>query len=169
MCGQRWCWNSPWAALFVEHICGCCFMLVMFYSLWPHGFKHTRLPCPSPSPGVCSNSRPLSQWCSPTISSSATPFSCPQSFPASGSFPVSQFFASGRHSIGTSASASVLLMNIQGWFPLGLTGLISLQSKGLSRVFPSAAVWKHQFSDAQSFLWSSSDHWVLVKLVSHQP
>ena len=102
---------------------------VLSSSLWPHGLQHTTLPCPSVSPGVCSNSCPLSQWCHPTILLSVTPFSsCLQSFPASGSFPVSWLFASSGQSIGTSALASVLPMNIQGWFPLGLTGLISLQS-----------------------------------------
>ena len=105
-------------------------------SLRPHGLQHARPPCPSLSPGVCSNSRPLSQWCHPTISSSVIPFSSRlQSFPASGSFPVSQLFTSGGHSIRASASASVLPMVIQDWFLLGLTGLISFQSKGLSRVF----------------------------------
>ena len=95
-------------------------------SLWPHGLQHTRPPCPSLTPGVYSNSCPLSQWCHPTISSFVAPFfSCPQSFPASGSFPVSWLFASGGQSIGALASASVLPMNIQGWFPLGLTDLIS--------------------------------------------
>ena len=100
-------------------------------SVQPHGLKHSRLPCPSQSPGACSNSCPLSWWCHPTISSSVTPFSsCFQSFPASGSFPMSQLFTSGGQSVGASASASVLnSMNIQGWFPLGLTGLISLLSK----------------------------------------
>jgi len=103
-------------------------------SLWPHGLQHTRLPCPSPTPGAYSNSCPLSRWCHPTISSSVIPFSSRlQSFLASGSFPMSQFFASGDQSIGVSASASVLPMNIQDWFPLGLTALISLLSKGLSR------------------------------------
>ena len=97
---------------------------VVSYSLQPHGLQHTRLPCPSPSPGVCSNSCPLSQWCHPTIWSSVVPFSfCFQSFPASGSFPMSRLFASDGQSIGASASASALPMNIQGWFPLGLTGL----------------------------------------------
>ena len=105
--------------------------------------------------GVCSNSCPLSWWCNLTISSSVTPFSCPQSFPASGSFPVSWLFASGGQSID--ASASVLPMNIQGWFPLGLTSLISLLSKGLSRVFSNTTVWKHQFFSAHPSLWSSSD------------
>ena len=100
-------------------------------SLWPHGLQYSRLPCPSVSPGVCSNSCPLSQWCYVTISSStATPFFCLQSFPALGSFPVSWLFTSGGQSIGVSASGSVLPMNIQDWFPLGLTGLISWQSKG---------------------------------------
>ena len=113
-------------------------------SLQLHGLQHARLPCLSVSPGVCSDSCPLSQWCYPTISSSLAPFSsCPQSFPASESFPMSQFFTSGGQSIG--ASASVLPINIQDWFPLGLTGLISFQSKRLSRVFPSTTVWKHQF------------------------
>ena len=104
-------------------------------SLQLYGLQHTRLPYPSPTPGACSNSCPLNLWCYPTISSSVIPFSCLQSFPASGSFPMSQFFPSGGQSIGVSASASVLPMNIQDWFPLGLTGLISLQSKGLSKVF----------------------------------
>ena len=109
---------------------------------------------PLPSPGACSNSCPLSQRCHPTIWSSVVPFSsCLQSFPTSWSFLMSQFFTSGGQSIGFSASASVLSMNIQGWFPLGLTGLISLQSKGLSRV--SSTVQKHQFFDVQSSLWSN--------------
>ena len=112
---------------------------VMSDSLWPHGLQHARPPCPSPTPGVHPNSCPLSHWCHPTISSSVIPFSsCPQSFPASGSFQVSQFFASGGQSIEVSASASVLPMNIQDWSPLGWTGWISLQSKGLSRVFPNS-------------------------------
>ena len=108
-------------------------------SLWPHGLQHARLPCPLPSPGACSNSCPFSQWYHPTISSSVSPFSyCLQSFLAF--FPMSPFFASGGQSIEVSASASVLSMNIQDWLPLGLTGLISLQSKGLSRVFSSTTV-----------------------------
>ena len=112
---------------------------VMSDSLWPHGLQHARPPCPSPTPGVHPNSCPLSHWCHPTISSSVIPFSsCPQSFPASGSFQVSQFFASGGQSIEVSASASVLPMNIQDWSPLGWTGWISLQPKGLSRVFPNS-------------------------------
>ena len=131
--------------------------LVMSNSSWPHGLQHARLPCPSLSPGVCSNSCPLSQWCHPTISSSVIPFSsCLQSFPASGAFQMSQFFTSGGQSIGVSASASVLPMNIQDWFPLELTDLISLQSKGLSRVFSSTTVRRHEFLGAQSFLLSSS-------------
>ena len=123
-------------------------------SLWPHGSQHTRLPCPSLSPRVCSNSRALSQWCHPTISSSVTPFSYPQSFRASGSFPMSRVFASGGHSIGVSASASVLPMNIQDWFLLGLTGLISFRSKELSSIFSRITVQKYQFFNAQPFLWS---------------
>ena len=126
-------------------------------SLQPHGLLHTGLPCPSLFPRVCSNSCPLSLWCHPTISSSVAPFSsCPQSFPASGSFPVSQFFTSGGQSTGASASASVLPVNIQDSFPFWLTGLISLQSRGLSRVFSSTTVRKHQFFGAYPSLWSNS-------------
>ena len=114
---------------------------VMSDSLWPHGLQHAKPPCPSPTPGVYSNSCPLSWWCHPTILSSLVLFSfCLQSFPASGSFQMSWFFTSGGQSIGVSASTSVLPMNIQDWFPLGLTGLISLQSKGLSRVFSNTTV-----------------------------
>ena len=136
-------------------------------SLQPHGLQHSRLPCPSPTPGACSNSCPLSQWCHLTISSSVTPFSSRfQSFPASGSFPMSQFFASGGQSIGVSASASVLPRNIQDWFPLGLTGWISLPSKGFSRVFFNTTVQKHQFFSAQPSLWSNSHiyTWPLEKV-----
>ena len=119
-------------------------------SLWPHGLQHARLPCPSPTPRTYSNSCPSSRWCHPTISSSVIPFSsCLQSFPASGSFPMSQFFASGAQSIGASASASVLPTNVQDWYPLGLTGWISLQSKGLSRVFSNTTVQNHQFFGTQ--------------------
>ena len=122
---------------------------VVSNSLPPHGRQHTSLSCPLLFPRVSSNSCPLSQQCHPTISSSVAPFSsCLQSFPASGSFTMSQFFISGGQSIGASASASVLPMNIQGWFPLGFTGWISLLSKGLSRVFSSTTVWKHQFFGA---------------------
>ena len=108
---------------------------VMSNSLWPHGLQHARLPCPSTTPGACSNLCPLSRWCHPTIPSSVIPFSCLESFPPSRSFPMSQFYASGGQNIGVSASASVLPMNIQDWFPLGLTGLLSLQSKGLWKCF----------------------------------
>ena len=114
-------------------------------SLWPHGLQHTRPPCSSPTPRAYSNTCPLSRWCHPTISSSVVPFSsCLQSFPASGSFPMSQLFAWGGQSnrVSASASASVFPMNIQDWFPLGWTGLISLQSKGLSRVFSYSTVQK---------------------------
>ena len=113
-------------------------------SLWPHRLQHTRLPCPSPTPRACSNSCPLSWWCHPNISSSVVPFSsCPQSFPASGSFPMSQFFSSGGQSIGVSASASVLPMNIWDRFPLGLTGLISLQSSLLQHHSLKASILQH--------------------------
>ena len=119
-------------------------------SLQPHGWQHARPPCPSPTPGVYSNPCPLSQWCHPTISSSVIPFSsCLQSFPASGSFQMSQLFASGGQNVGVSASTSVLPMNTQDWFPLGWTGWISLQSKGLSRVFSNTTVQKYQFFGAQ--------------------
>ena len=137
---------------------------VMSNSLWPHGLQHARLPCPSPFPGVCSNSCPLNQWCHPTISSSVIPFSsCLQSFPASGSFPMSQLFAPGGQRIGVSASASVLPMNISDWFSLGWTDCITLLSKGLSRVFSSTTVRKHQFFGSQPFhclaLTSKHDYW----------
>ena len=119
--------------------------------------QHARLPRPSPTPGAYSNSYSSSQWCHPTISSLVVPFStCLQSFPASGSFPMSQFFTSGGQSIGVSASASIFPMNIQDWFPLGLTGLISLQSKGLSKVFSITTVQKHQFFSTQLSLWPYS-------------
>ena len=132
----------------------------------PHGLQLTRPPCPSPTPGVCWNSCPLSQWCQPTISSSVFPFSsCLQSFPASGSFTMSQFFPSGGQSIGVSASISVLPMNIQDWFPLGLSDWISLQSKGLSRVFYNTTVQKHQFFRTQLSSQSNSriHTWLLEK------
>ena len=128
-------------------------------SLRPHGLQHARLPFPSPTPETCSNSCPLSQWCHPTISSSVIPFSsCLQSFQESGSSPRSQFFTSGHQSIGVSASASVLPMNIHDWFPWGLIGLISLLSKGLSRLFSNTTVQKHQFFSAQLSLWSQLSH-----------
>ena len=123
---------------------------VVSHSLRPHGLQHTRPPCPPPTFRVHSNSYPLSWWCHPTISSSVVPFSSyMQSCPPSGSFPVSQFFASGGQSIGVSASASVLPMNIQDWFPLGWTGWTSLQYKGLWRVFSNTTVQKHQFFSTQ--------------------
>ena len=131
-----------------------------------HGLQHSRLPCPSLSPWVYSNSCPLSRWCYPTNSSSVIPFSfCLQSFPASGSFPMSQFFTTGGQSIGASASASVLPVNIQGWFPLRWAGLISLLTKGLSRVFSNTTVQKHHFLGAQPSLWSNSHihTWLLEK------
>ena len=118
-------------------------------SLQPHGLQHARPPCPSPTPGTYSNSCPLSRWCYPTISSSVIPFFCLQFFPASESFPMSQFLPSGGQSIRVSASTSVLPVNIQDWFPLGRTGWISLQSKGLSRVFSNTTVQKHRFFGAQ--------------------
>ena len=119
-------------------------------SLRPHEPPHARPPCPSPTAGVHPNPCPLSQWCHPTISSSVIPLSsCPQSFPASGSFPMSQLFASGGQSVGVSASTSVLPMTIQDWFPLGLTSWIFLQAKGLARVFSNTTVKKHQFFSAQ--------------------
>ena len=137
---------------------------VMSDSLQPHEPQHARTPCRSPIPGVYANPCPLSQWCHPTISSTVIPFSsCLQSFPASGSFPMSQLFTSGGQSIGVSASASVLPMNTEDWSPLGWTGWISLQSKGLSRVFSNTIVQNHQFFGL-SFLYSPTltsihDHW----------
>ena len=123
-------------------------------SLWPHGLQHSSLPCPLPTPGAYSNSCPLCRWCHPIISSSVVPFSfCLQSFPASGSFQMSQLFALGGQNIGVSASASVLPMNTQDWFPLRGTGWISLQSKGLSRIFSKTTVQKHQFFGTQFSLY----------------
>ena len=131
-------------------------------SLQSHGL-HTRLPCPSPNPGVCSNSCPPSRWCHPTIASSVIPFSCLQPFPASGSFPMSQFFASGGQSIGVSASTSVLLMNIQDWFPLQWTGWISLRSRDSQDSSPTSQ-FKSINSSVLSLLYSSTlismyDYW----------
>ena len=124
--------------------------LVVSNSLRPHEPEYTGPPCPSPTPGVYPNSCPLSQWCYPTISSSVIPFSSrPESFPASGSFQMSQLFASGGQSIGVSASTSVLLMNTQDWPPLGWTDWISLQSKGLSRILSNTTVEMHQFFSTQ--------------------
>ena len=165
-----WCW--PWSLVKVISarflhckvtLSLCCLFFshsVLSDSLRPHGLQHARLPCPSLSPGACLNSCPLSQWCHPTISSSVI---CPQFFSPSGSFPMSWLFPSGGQSIG--ASASVLPMNIQGWFPLGLIGLISLQPKVLSRVFSSITVQKHQFFGVHPCLWSNSHicQWLLEK------
>ena len=125
-------------------------------SLRSHGLQHARFPRPSLSPGACSNSCPLSWWGHPTISSSVVPFSCPQSCTASRSFPMNWLFAWGGQSIGASVSPLVLPMNIQGWFPLGGTCWISLQSKGLSRGFSNTTVQKHQFFSTQLSLWSNS-------------
>ena len=126
-------------------------------SLWPHELQHAKPPCPSLTPGVHPDSCPTSQWCHPAISSSVIPFSsCPQSFPASGSFPVSQLSASGGPSIGLSASTSIPPMNTQDWSPLGWTGWISLLSKRLSRVFSNTTVRKHQFFSAQLSSYSNS-------------
>ena len=139
----------------------------MSNSLRPHEMQHTRLPCHSLFPRVCANSCLLNWWCHPPISSSVIPFSsCLQSFPTSGSFPVSQLFALGGKNIG--ALTLVLPMNIQGWFPLGLTGLISLQSKGLSRILSNTIVQKHQFFTTQLSLWSSSHihTWLLEKTIA---
>ena len=138
---------------------------VMSDSLWPYGLQHAWLPWPS-TPGACSDSCPLRQWCHPTFSPSVIPFSsCLLSFQASRSFLMSQFFPSGGQSIGASASASVLPINIQDWFPLGLTHLISWQSIGLSRVFSNTTVQKHQFSGTQPSLLSNSHihTWLLEK------
>ena len=133
-------------------------------SLRPHGRQHASPPCPSPTSKACSNSCPLSRWCYPAISSSVVPFlSCFQPFPVSRSFPMSELFISGGQSIGVSVSVSILLMNIH-WFPLGWTGLISLQSKGLSRVFSNTTVQKHQFFGAQP---SSQSHIHTCMYVSH--
>ena len=135
-------------------------------SLWPHEPQYTRPPCPSPTPGVHPNPCPLCWWCHPAISSSVIPFSsCPQSLPASGSFPMSQLSTSGGQSIGVSASALVLPMNTQDWSPLGWTGWIFLQSKGLSRVFSNTTVQKHQFFGAQLSSQSNSHihTWLLEK------
>ena len=139
---------------------------VMSDSLWPHGLQHTRLPCRSPTLGACSDSCPSSWWCHPTISSSFVPFSsCLRSFPVSGSFPMSRFFASGGQSIRVSASAWVPPVSIQDWFPLGWTSWISLHSQGLSRVFSNTTVQKHQFFSAQPSSQSNSHihTWLLEK------
>ena len=164
VCVYMYSWLTCIAEIDTTVQSNCC--SVVSDSLRPQGLPHTRVSCPSLSPGVCSDSHPLSWWCHPIISSSVGPFSsCLQSFPALGSFPVSWLFASDGQSSRTSASASILPMNIQGWFPLGLTGLIFLQSKGLSRVFFSTIMRKHQFLGAQPSLWSNSHvgTWLLEK------
>ena len=163
--GRWWLqpWNykmlAPWKKSYdqpssVQFSC-----LVMSNSLWPHELQHARPPCPSPTPGVYPNPCPLSQWCHPTISSSVVPFSSyPQSFPASGSFQMSQLFTSSGQRIWVSASASVLPMNTQDWSALGWTGWISLQSKGLSRVFSNTTGQKHQFGTQPSSQSNSHIH-----------
>ena len=155
-CGCRFRWRCRCG---YSYWCRCrCRCLVQFShsivsdSLQPHGLQHARPPCPLLTSGVYSNSCPLNLWCHPTISSSVILFSCLWSFLASGSFQMSQFFKSGDQSIGVSASASVLPLNIQDWFPLGWTGCISLQAKGHSRVFSNTTVQKRQFFGAQLFL-----------------
>ena len=142
---------SMWKHSSVQFSCS-----VVSDSLWLLGLHYTRLLCPSPTPGAYLNSWSLSQWCHPTILSSVIPFTPLQSFPASGSFPMSQLFESSGQSIGASASASVLPVNIQGWCPLRLAGLISLQYKGLSRVSSSTTIQKLKFFGLQSSLWSNS-------------
>ena len=173
--GVKW-WSMHWVRVhcFLEHRFLAVLSLlfsrsVVFNSLRPHGVQRARFPCPSPSPGVCSNSCPSSRWCHPTISLSVIPFSFYlQSFLSSGSFLMSQLFTSGGQSIGISALASVFAMNIQGWFPLRLTGLISLQSKGLWRVFSNTTVQKCQFFSTQPLLWSNSHtHTWLLLWINH--
>ena len=161
--------QTVWSFLAFKHLTTrsrlpVCSVTELCPTLQPCGLQDTRVPCPSLSLGVCSNSSPLSRWCHPTISSSAAPFSfCLKSFSASGSFPMSLLFASDGQSVGTSALASLLPMNIQGWFPLGLTGLIYLLSKGLSVVFSRTTVQKHQFFGTQLLygptVTSVHDYW----------
>ena len=135
----------------------CCSVAQLCPTLWSHELLHTRLPCPSPSPGACLNSCPSSQWCHPTIILCHPFSSCLQSFPATASFPMSQFFQGGQ-SIGVSSSASVLPMNIQGWFPSGLTCLIAFLSKELLRVFSSTTVQKHQYLQCSDFFMIQLSH-----------
>ena len=155
LAGEFFTTSTPWkpvASLSVQFS-----RSVVSDSLQPHESQHARPPCPSPTPGVYSNSCPSSRWCHPAISSSVIPFSsCPQPLPASGSFPVRRLFTWGSQSIGVSASASVLPVNTQDWSPLAWTGWISLQSKGLSRVFSNTTVQKHRFFSAQLSSQSSS-------------
>ena len=156
-----WLWQFWGVLSSVQFTCS-----VVSDSLWPHGLQPAKLPCPSPTSGAYSNSCPLSRWCHPTISSSVFSFSSLlQSFLSSGSFQMSQFFTSGGQSIGVSASASVLPMNIQDWFPLEWTGWISLLTKGLSSIFSNTTVQKHHFFGAQLSLWSNSHihTWLLEK------
>ena len=155
-----WRSNERVESLLAESVQFTC--LVVSDSLWPCGLQHARLLCPSPTPRVYPNSCPLSWWCHPTISSSVVLFSCFQSFPASGSFPMSQFFASGGQSIGVSASTSVLPMNTQNWSPLGWTGGISLQFKGLSRVFSNTTVQKHQLFGAWLSFFFNINLFILI-------
>ena len=152
-------WHKPWGDGVVQS-------LNHVWLLWPHRLSRMRLPCLSLSPKTFSDSIPLTQWCCLTISFSVTPSPLLSIFPASGSFPVSQLFASRDRSIGVSASTSGLPVNMQGLFPLGLTSLISLPSKGLSRLTSSTTIWKHQFFNAQLSLWSNSHirTWLLGKL-----
>ena len=170
---KRWCLSCDkaninqgiWVLTLIINCCCCCSLSRVQLFVTPLTAA-PQASCPSLSPGVCSNSCPLWQWCHPTISSSVIPFSsCLPSLPASGSFPVSQLFTSGGQSIGASTSALVFPMNIQGWFPLGLIGLISLLYKGLSRGFSKTTVQKHQFFGAQPSLWSNSHihTWLLAK------
>ena len=170
VCHAEWSKSEKNEYHVLMHISGNCSVQfshsVMSDSLRPHGLQHIRHTCPSQTPKTCSNSCPSSQWYHPTISSSLVPFSlCPQSLPASGSLQMSKFFAKGGQSIGVPASASILPMNIQDWFYLRWTGLISLQSKGLSRVFSNTTVQKHQFFVTQVSLWSNSHihTWLLGK------
>ena len=157
------CSLSWWCYLTISSSVALCFFCsfssvaqLCLKTLWPHGLQHARLPCSSPTPGACSHSCPWSWWCHPTISSSVIPFSsCLQSFPAWGCFPMTQLFASDGQNTGALASASVLPKNIQDWFPLGWTGWMSFQSKGLSKVFSDTTVQKHQFFCAQLSLQSN--------------
>ena len=144
----------------------CCYHSVILLCpvLWPHGLQHPRLPCTSPSPGVCPSSCSLHCWCHPAISSSDTLFSfCPWSFPASRTFPMSHLFTSDRQNNGASASASVLLVNIQGWSPSRWTSLISLLSKGLSGVFSSTTIWRHWFFGVLPSLQPSSQVYMFIR------
>ena len=161
--------SGPYRLSLIGHVCACVLCansLQSCLTLQPTRLQPTRLLCPSPTPRACSNSGPWSRQCHPTISSSVIPFSsCLQPFPASGAFPMSQFFTSDGQGIVVLASASVLRMNIQDWFPLEWTGLIPLQSKGLSKAFSNTIVQKHQFFRAQLALWSITHihKWLLEK------